>query len=167
MTTVDHQDDGAAEGSSAAHGAGLARTSQLERAKVAASVVFLVNGMTFATWAGRIPSVRDDLGLTPGQLGLLMLIGSAGSLLGLPFAGRLADRYGTARVVLAGAAITHAALSVAGLTVGVLHSVAVSVPFLFAAMFGIGLWDVAMNLEGAAVEQRLGRTIMPLSLIHI
>ena len=32
---------------------------------------------------------------------------------------------------------------------------------LFLIGYGNGTWDVAMNVEGAAVEQRLGRTIMP------
>ena len=32
---------------------------------------------------------------------------------------------------------------------------------LFLIGFGNGTWDVAMNVEGAAVEQRLGRAIMP------
>jgi cyanate permease len=32
---------------------------------------------------------------------------------------------------------------------------------LFLVGMGVGLWDVAMNLEGAAVERLLGRTVMP------
>ena len=32
---------------------------------------------------------------------------------------------------------------------------------LFAYGLGVGVWDVAMNVEGAAVEKRLGRTVMP------
>ncbi len=32
---------------------------------------------------------------------------------------------------------------------------------LFLAGIGTGVWDAAMNLEGAAVEQRLGKAIMP------
>ena len=80
---------------------------------------------------------------------------------GLPFAGRLVAAYGAARTVLAGATITHAALLGVGLTAGVAQSVAATLPVLFLAMLGIGLWDVAMNLEGAAVERHLGRTIMP------
>ena len=32
---------------------------------------------------------------------------------------------------------------------------------LFVYGVGIGVWDVAMNVEGAAVERRLGRAIMP------
>lgn len=135
--------------------------ARLERAKVAASAVFLLNGVTFATWAGRIPTIRADLDLTPGRLGLVMLVGSAGSLLGLPFAGRLAAAVGAARTVVVGSSLMLGAVFALGITAGVAHSVALTVPVLFVGMLGIGLWDVAMNLEGAAVEHRLGRTIMP------
>ncbi len=133
---------------------------RLEAAKVATSLVFAINGWTFATWAGRIPTLREDLGLTPGQLGLLMLIGSAGSLIGLPFAGRLVHRYGAAWSVRTGAALTLSALMVVGFTAGVHHSVPATMLPLFLSMLGIGVWDVSMNIEGAAVEHHLGRTIM-------
>jgi fucose permease len=39
--------------------------------------------------------------------------------------------------------------------------VALLVPALFAYGVGIGMWDVAMNVEGAEVERDLGRAIMP------
>ena len=44
--------------------------------------------------------------------------------------------------------------------VGHQHGVAAGGPGLFLLGFGNGTWDVAMNVEGAAVEQRLGRSIM-------
>ncbi|SEW43731.1 Fucose permease [Austwickia chelonae] len=138
------------------HGSG-----RLESAKVATSLVFALNGWTFATWAGRIPTLREDLGLSPGQLGLVMLVGSAGSLLGLPFAGRLVGRFGAAWAVRTGAALSLSSLMGVGFTAGVLHSVPVTAVPLFLSMLGIGIWDVSMNIEGAAVEHHLGRTIMP------
>ena len=57
-------------------------------------------------------------------------------------------------------------LSAAGLVTTALGTeLAGSVPLaglgLLALGFGIGTWDVAMNLEGAEVERGLGRTVMP------
>ena len=44
-------------------------------------------------------------------------------------------------------------------------SLAASVPVVALGLFvngvGTGVWDVAMNVEGAAVERELGRAIMP------
>ena len=42
-----------------------------------------------------------------------------------------------------------------------LVSVPLAVPGLVLVGLGIGVWDVAMNVEGAAVERRLGRSLMP------
>lgn len=135
--------------------------TRLEAAKVATSVSFVLNGWAFATWAGRIPSIRESLGLSPGQLGLLLLIGTTGSLFGLPIAGRVADRWGTAGAVRVSSSIGLPAIALAAVAAGELHSVPLTAACFFVFCFGIGLWDVCMNLEGAQVEHQLGRTIMP------
>lgn len=133
----------------------------VERAKVATALIFVFAGGAFATWASRIPDVRAALDLTPGQLGILLLFGSSGSLVGLPLAGWVASRIGTRNTVLVGAALALVGLVGAGVGAGALHSFWVTAVFLFVALAGIGQWDVAMNLEGAAVEHQLGRNVMP------
>jgi predicted MFS family arabinose efflux permease len=131
-----------------------------DRARVAVAAAFALNGLAFGSWVSRVPAVRDGLGLTPGQLGLLLLCPGVGSLVGLPLAGRLVARIGPARAVLAGAVGVGLALvcAVAGLRAGW--------PALTGAglvLYGMGVsgWDVAMNVEGADVEQRLARPLMP------
>lgn len=123
--------------------------------------MFILNGASFASWAGRIPTVREDLGISSGQLGVMLLLGAAGSLVGMPFAGKLVTAYGAARTVLIGAALAELSFVAVAITVGVLHSLPATLPFLFLSMAGIGVWDVSMNMEGVEVERRLGRTIMP------
>ena len=130
-------------------------------ARNAVAVVFALNGFAFASWVARIPEARAGLGLTPGQLGLLLLALSVGSLAGLPTAGMWVSRLGAARVVGSAALLDAAGLVVTGLGAGVLESVPVSAAGLFLLGYGSGTWDVAMNVEGAAVEGSLGRTVMP------
>ena len=55
--------------------------------------------------------------------------------------------------------VAAAGLAAAGL--GYPVGMAPVVVGLFALGVGIGTWDVAMNVEGSAVEQELGRAIMP------
>jgi hypothetical protein len=62
----------------------------VQRAKVAVSVIFVVNGLAFASWAARVPAIRDTLGLTPGRVGLLLLAVSAGTMAALPLSGLVA-----------------------------------------------------------------------------
>ncbi|MFP5316490.1 MAG: MFS transporter [Actinomycetes bacterium] len=122
--------------------------------------IFGLNGVIFASWAARIPSASDVLGLSDGQTGALLLVAAIGSMISLPLSGGIAARIGTANAVRVGgiAAAVAASIIAAGL---VAQSVPLAATGLFIFGLGIGLWDVAQNLEGADVERRLLRTIMP------
>lgn len=123
------------------------------------SVAFLLAGFAFASWAGQIPQVREQLGIGPAELGLVLLAMSAGSLAAPPLAGSVVARLGTARTVFGASLLL--AVSLLGVAVGQLVGIAPVAVALFAMGFAHGTWDVAMNVEGAAVEQRLARTVMP------
>ncbi len=132
----------------------------LPRATRAVYAVFILSGFAFASWASRIPQVRDNLELSPRQLGLRAA--GDGGRLGHRDAARGRDRrpprHGAddhrdgagrghrPRARPASASRSACCPSSIGL-------------FLFGA--GNGTWDVAMNVEGSAVEQRLGKAIMP------
>ena len=132
----------------------------VERARVAVALVFALNGLVFASWVSRLPAVRSALDLSTSELGLLLLCLSVGSVIGLPTSGPLVARFGPSRTVLGGASFVGAGLLLVAAGVGTGQ-----VPFTgFGLAFtglGIGTWDVAMNVEGADVERRLGRTLMP------
>ena len=129
-------------------------------ARTAVAVAFLVNGLCFASWISRTPSVRDTLGLSSAQLGLLLLCVSGGSIAGLPLSGPIVHRLGARAAVLAGSLTVGVGLIGLGVAL-LLISVPLAVPGLALVGLGIGVWDVAMNVEGAAVERRLGRSLMP------
>jgi MFS family permease len=122
--------------------------------------VFFLNGFNFATWASRLPAVRDELGFAESQMGLLLLFMAVGSLLALPLSGLVVQRLGAARAVVIFATINTAGLVTTAFAVSEGADWVVRVG-LFVTGVGTGVWDAAMNLEGAAVEQRLGRAIMP------
>ncbi|MEO5852896.1 MAG: MFS transporter [Nocardioides sp.] len=130
-------------------------------ARNAVAISFALNGLLFATWVSRIPEVREGLGLSNGGLGVLLLALASGSVLSLPTTGALINRFGTVRVVRFGGASAAVGLLLAGLGAGVGSVVAVTAVGLFCYGVGTGVWDVSMNVEGAAVEHGLGRTIMP------
>ncbi|WP_345154526.1 MFS transporter [Micromonospora maritima] len=130
-------------------------------ARTGVAVVFALNGLAVASWFSRVPAVRETLGLSPGRLGLLLLCMSVGALLAMPTAGLVTQRLGPARTVAVATLLVALGMTVAGLATG-LAGWAPGVGLGLAAFgFGSGLCDVAMNVEGAAVEKRIGRTIMP------
>ena len=133
--------------------------SVVRQATLAVYTVFIISGFAFASWASRIPQVRDALSLSPRGLGLVLLAAAVGSIVSMPLAGVVIARLGTARTVAVMSVVAAVGIAIAavGYRVGVMPVVA----GLFLVGVGLGTWDVAMNVEGADVEQHLGRSIMP------
>ena len=133
---------------------------QVSSAALATFIIFGANGLVFASWAARIPAVTEILGISSGQMGTLLLCTAVGSLIALPTAGQVINRLGTANTVRAAGFL--AALAGVGISVSLLaESVAGTAIGLFFFGIGIGLWDVSQNVEGADVEHRLRKTVMP------
>ncbi|TDE88031.1 MFS transporter [Occultella glacieicola] len=135
-------------------------SARARRGAVAVFATFVLNGFTFANWLARIPTIRDELGLRPEQLGLIILVGSLGSLTALPVTGRILNRIGPVRTVIGASVVAAAGLVVAVTGVAQVSPLLVGAG-LFLSTMGIGSWDVGMNFEGTRVEQALGRAIMP------
>ena len=102
-------------------------------------VAFAVNGFAFASWASRIPQVKERLGLDPSELGLLLLAIAAGAVIALPSSGPVVGRFGSRRAVAATAVLGGAGLVTvaAGYEIGV-APVAAGL-FLFGMAFPLDL----------------------------
>jgi predicted MFS family arabinose efflux permease len=129
----------------------------LRRAALATALVFATSGFLLAAWVVRLPATRDRLGASAAELGLVLLAPGFGSLLSMPFSGRLCRRFGS-RLVVAITTVAASALLVALAVVPTLVALGVA---LFAWGSCYGSWDVAMNVHGSAVEQRAAREWMP------
>jgi MFS family permease len=126
------------------------------RARAPVTVVFVVLGLSTGTWAARIPAIKAGLNLSPGVLGLCLLGPAFGSVVTMPLAGAIMATVPPRRVVQC------ALLLLAGMLP---LTTVVSAPWqLFLVLVGwgagLGVVDVGMNLEGAAVQDRLGRRTM-------
>jgi MFS family permease len=137
----------------------LAGDVRFREARNAVYVVFFGNGFLFANWAARIPQVRAELGITPGALGLILGCLAVGSGIGTPLSGLIIGRLGETRTVSVMAVVAAAGMAVAA--VGVLLGAPAVAAGLLVFGFGSGTWDVAMNVQGAALERVLGRAILP------
>jgi MFS family permease len=134
-------------------------SAQLRTASRAVTAAFIGAGFSFASWAARIPQIRGALHASPGVLGLILLAGAAGSGIATPLSGVIITWLGERRTVAVMSLVSCAGM--ATIAAGYTHGVAPVAAGLFAAGFGGGSWDVAMNVQGAAVEQALGRSVMP------
>ncbi|HWM19372.1 MAG TPA: MFS transporter [Ilumatobacteraceae bacterium] len=121
-------------------------------------VVFTLPGVAIASLLSRVPQIRDALELDPGELGVVLLMTAVGSLLSLPASGVVVHRLGARRTVAIMSVVSMMGLGL--VAIGSEVSPAVVGAGLFVFGFGAGQWDVAMNVEGVAVEQLLERSIM-------
>ncbi len=96
-----------------------------------------------------MPDLRERLDLTNGQLGLLLLAISVGSLLGLPVSGRARRAVRCGRGVSeAEGVLTAVGMGVVALGVSGLEAEPVVAAGLGLYGFGTAVWDVAMNVDG-------------------
>ncbi|MDR1427510.1 MAG: MFS transporter [Bifidobacteriaceae bacterium] len=138
----------------------MAASAAAGRARIGVLVVFFGSGLGFATWASRLVMVRETLGITPAQMGGILLLSSVGSILAMPTAGTLILRFGIRWVVGLWGTVTMVGLMGAGLgtVLGAPWCVGVSL-VVFGA--GMGLWDVGINVAGTDTERALHRAVMP------
>ena len=137
----------------------VAEAAVVRRARNAVYIVFIGAGFAFASWASRIPQVRSELRVTPGVLGLILLCIAIGAGVAVPLSGVIITRLGESRTIAVMSLITAAGL--ATVAVGYRHGIPPVAAGLSLFGFGSGGWDVAMNVQGAAVERAIGRAIMP------
>ena len=127
---------------------------------VANPLNFFLLGVVYASWAARVPAVRDALQLNAADLSVALLGGGAGAVLSFPLAASLIRQLGARRAsCYAGLAMLLSLPCIA---------LAPALPWLAAALFLFGAsttcFDVAVNALGAVSEKAAGRSIM--SMLH-
>jgi len=126
------------------------------RWRAAAPTLFVMLGVVFATWAARIPAIRDALHLSPAQLGLVLLCGGIGAVASFPMAAWLVGNFGPRR------GAWYSGLSLLPVLAGL--PLAPNIATLMILMVGLGVsqtsFNVAINAVGADVEKAEGRSVM-------
>nr|MDT0660740.1 MFS transporter [Micromonospora sp. DSM 115978] len=125
-------------------------------ARYATAWTFLVSGIALSSWFVRLPSIKADLDLTNGDVGIAGFAIAAGAVLAMQVTGRLTARFGSAPV------LRGSALLVPFLLLGPAFAGNLGQLLAGCLAFGVvvGLLDVAMNAHGVAVERVLGRPVM-------
>ncbi|WP_080085232.1 MFS transporter [Salmonella enterica] len=139
----------------------LSSRNALKRRTWALFMFFFLPGLLMASWATRTPAIRDILSVSTAEMGAVLFGLSIGSMSGILCSAWLVKRFGTRKVIR-----TTMTCAVTGM---VILSVALwcASPLIFAlglAVFGasFGAAEVAINVEGAAVERELNKTVLPM-----
>ena len=132
----------------------------LQRRRAGILAVMFSFGVIYATWATRTPAIRDDLNVSIAQMGILMMGLSAGSMVGVLSSARLISRFGTRRIIAIGVTVSVCALALIGIFAAFAASPGVAVGLALVGL-GMGISDVALNIEGAEIEHQTRRSLLP------
>jgi len=124
--------------------------------RIAVGAFFFIAGLTFSTWASRIPDIKAALHLNNAAFGAVLLALPAGQLVSLPLSGWLISRFGSRQLVIGAAILYPLTLILLALTGSAWQ--------LICGLFFFGLWanlvNIAMNTQAVGVEKMYGRSIM-------
>ncbi|HEY8456997.1 MAG TPA: MFS transporter [Actinopolymorphaceae bacterium] len=131
-------------------------TPALRWARIAVGVTFLVHALIFATWAPRIPALKQNLHLDHDDLGIALGGLAVGLLLGTRLTGPMERR---GRTGLAMRILVPAQAAALILPAYAFDLVSLTIALAILGIFG-GMLDVVMNAHAVAVERLYGRPIM-------
>lgn len=127
---------------------------------IATCAAFFILGAAFATWASRIPAIRDIASLTPITLGYVLLGKGIGMVIVMPLVTMAINKFGAKK----------AAFSFGLFVVGTLIFMAISPTWqmlsfvLFISGAASSGYNISINALGSIIEAETGRSHM--STIH-
>lgn len=138
--------------------AGVPSQTNVPRSKMRLAVAsfYFCMGLSFASWASRIPDIKTKLHLSEAELGSILLALPMGQLLTMPVSGRLVTRYGS-RNILSFAIILYA---IELTNIGWATHVWQLALALF--IFGVvgNMCNISVNTQGVLAEKIYERPIM-------
>ncbi len=117
---------------------------------------FFVAGITFATWASRIPDIKVKLNLNDAELGGILFALPAGSMVSLPISGFLVAKLGSRTVMLIAAFCYPLLLSFLAI---VDSSFILAILLFFFGLLG-NMMNISVNTQAVAVEELYKKSIM-------
>ncbi len=124
--------------------------------RISVSLLFFMNGFLIGNWAPQIPEFINRHSLDESQMGLMIAIFGAGSLLLMPLTGISIARYGVVKITKLTSALAAATLF------WIIFAPDILTATLAIFIFGgfIAAMDVAMNAFAVDVERQLSKPVM-------
>lgn len=124
--------------------------------RIATRAIFFATGMAMGLWAALVPYAQMRTGAEAGDLGLLLLCLGGGSLIAMLGSGRIIGRLGCRKVIVTAVVLYCLMLPL----LATLNDTRLLAMSLLIFGMGIGLADVAMNVQGTLVEQAANTPLM-------
>ncbi|RZK49703.1 MAG: MFS transporter [Pedobacter sp.] len=124
--------------------------------RLAISLFYFIQGISFASWASRIPDLKSSLNLSDAALGSILLALPLGQLITMPFSGKMTSKYGSLKVLRLSVPLYSFVLVGLGLA-----NSGWQLAFVL-LLFGISgnLCNIALNTQAVAAESYFKKPIM-------
>ncbi|MCK7590721.1 MFS transporter [Subsaxibacter sp. CAU 1640] len=130
--------------------------SEHHKQRISLSLFFLLSGFCFATWAARIPTIKDLFSLNEAELGNVLLTLPISSLMGLPLSGWLVAKFDSRKPLIVSFVLLNIALALIGLS----NSILMLVVAVFIFSFCMRILNIAMNTQSISVQKSFVRKII-------
>lgn len=129
---------------------------QIKKHRIALSIYFFLSGICFATWASRIPTIKDFFNFNEAELGTILLAMPISSLIGLPISGWLVSKFESRVPLLMSFILFSAALTGIGFA---------NTPFwlvlsvcLFS--FSMRILNIAANTQSISLQKKYEKRVV-------
>lgn len=124
--------------------------------RAALSTYFFLSGLCFATWASRIPTIKDFFNFNEAQLGTVLLSMPISSLIGLPISGWLVSKFDSRKPLIVAMMFLTLALTFIGFA---------DTPFLLVAAlslysFSSRILYISMNTQSITIQKKYTKKIV-------
>lgn len=115
-----------------------------------------MSGLSFSTWASRIPTVKTNFNFNEAELGSILLALPIGSLLGLPISGWLVSKYNSRVPLSVGYGLNACALALIGFAHNTFSLILAVVLFAFTTR----IFNISVNTQALTLQKRFDKKIM-------
>ena len=124
--------------------------------RVSVSAMFFISGLCFASWASRIPAIKQYLHLSEAALGGVLLAIPSGLMCSLPFIGWIIPKIGSRKLLI----ISITLYGILLVCIGTAQDVFQLVAWLFCYGFVGNAANIAFNTQAVAAERLYSKPIM-------
>lgn len=134
--------------------------SSLRKSITVLITYFFIFGIGMSAWLVRLPEVRSQIDVTTAVLGWVLFASSVGAMTSLLLSGRFIGRFGARSAVIVGFTVLGIGQTIQGVSLILQSPLGVACGGLISGL-GYGIGDVGINVEGAELEKRRGKSLLP------
>jgi MFS family permease len=124
--------------------------------RIAVGILFFMAGLCFSSWASRIATIQQTMGLTDAGLGAVLFSLPVGLMLSLPFSGWVITRIGSKKLLLSAILVYGTCLISLGLAQNTFQLIICLVCFGFSS----NAVNISVNTQAVAAEGMYEKPIM-------